>query len=94
MSKEENLMKKPIHTMPFVVILGSAVLLMLASRYLLGDGSVVDLIATILPIVIVGPVYFFLGKKRGWELSLGSVLLAVLLMVVLVGLASFLITVR
>lgn len=87
-------MKKPIHTMPFVVILGSAVLVMLASRYLLGESSVVDLIAIILPIVIVGPVYFFLGKKRGWELSLGSVLLAVLLMVALVGLASFLITVQ
>lgn len=94
MSKEENLMKKPIHTMPFVVILGSAVLLMLVSRYLLGQSSIVDLIAIILPIVIVGPVYFFLGKKRGWELSLGSVLLAVLLMVVLVGLASYLITVK
>ena len=94
MSKEENLMKKPIHTMPFVVILGSAVLLMLVSRYLLGQSSIVDLIAIILPIVIVGPVYFFLGKKRGWELSLGSVLLAVLLMVALVGLASYLITVK
>ena len=94
MSKEENLMKKPLHTMPFVVILGSAVLLMLASRYLLAESSVVDLIAITLPIVIVGPVYFFLGKKRGWELSLGSVLLTVLLMVVLVGLASYLITVK
>lgn len=94
MSKEENLMKKPIHTMPFVVILGSAVLLMLASRYLLGESSVVDLIAITLPIVIVGPVYFFLGKKRGWELSLGSILLAVLLMATLVGVASFLITVQ
>lgn len=80
--------------MPFVVILGSAVLLMLASRYLLGDGSVVDLIAITLPIVIVGPVYFLLGKKRGWDLSLGSVLLTVLLMATLVGVASFLITVR
>lgn len=94
MSKEENIVKKPIHTMPFVVILGSAVLLMLASRYLLAESSVVDLIAITLPIVIVGPVYFFLGKKRGWDLSLGSVLLTVLLMVVLVGLASYLITVR
>lgn len=94
MSEKEKLMKKPIHTMPFVVILGSAVLLMLASRYLLGDGSVVDLIAITLPIVIVGPVYFFLGKKRGWELSLGSVLLTVLLMAALVGVASYLITVR
>ena len=86
-------MKKPLHTMPFVVILGSAVLLMLASRYLLEESSVVDLIAIILPIVIVGPVYFFLGKKRGWELSLGSVLLTVLLMAALVGVASYLITV-
>ena len=80
--------------MPFVVILGSAVLLMLASRYLLEESSVVDLIAIILPIVIVGPVYFFLGKKQGWALSLGSVLLAVLLMAALVGVASYLITVR
>lgn len=87
-------MKKPLHTTPFVVILGSAVLLMLASRYLLGESSVVDLIAIILPIVIVGPIYFFLWKKRGWELSLGSVLLTVLLMATLVGVASFLITVR
>lgn len=87
-------MKKPLHTTPFVVILGSAVLLMLASRYLLGESSVVDLIAIILPIVIVGPIYFFLGKKRGWELSLGSVLLTVLLMATLVGVASFLITVQ
>lgn len=94
MSKEENLMKKPIHTMPFVVILGSAVLLILASRYLLGESSVVDLIAIILPIVIVGPVYFFLGEKRRWELSLRSVLLTVLLMATLVGVASYLITVR
>ena len=45
--------------MPFVVILGSAVLLMLASRYLLEESSVVDLIAIILPIVIVGPVYYY-----------------------------------
>ena len=52
-----------------------------------------DLIAITLPIVIVGPVYFFLGKKRGWELSLGSVLLSVLLMATLVGVASYLITV-
>ena len=87
-------MKKPIHTMPFVVILGSAVLLMLVSRYLLGESSVVDLIAITLPIVIVGPVYFFLGKRRDWRLSLGSVLLAVLLMAALVGVASYLITVR
>lgn len=94
MSKEGKLMKKPLHTTPFVVILGSAVLLMLASRYLLGESSVVDLIAIILPIVIVGPIYFFLGKKRGWELSLGSVLLTVLLMATLVGVASFLITVQ
>lgn len=94
MSEKEKLMKKPIHTMPFVVILGSAVLLMLASRYLLGESSVVDLIAITLPIVIVGPVYFFLGKKRDWGLSLGSVLLTVLLMAALVGVASYLITVR
>ena len=87
-------MKKLVHTTPFVVILGSAVLLMLVSRYLLGESSVVDLIAITLPIVIVGPVYFFLGKKRGWELSLGSVLLSVLLMAALVGIASYLITVR
>ena len=72
MSEEEKLMKKPIHTAPFVVILGSAVLLMLASR----------------------PVDFFLGKRRDWGLSLGSVLLAVLLMAALVGVASYLITVR
>lgn len=94
MSEEENLMKKLVHTTPFVVILGSAVLLMLVSRYLLGENSAVDLIAITLPIVIVGPVYFFLGKKRGWELSLGSVLLSVLLMAALVGVASYLITVR
>ena len=94
MNEDEKLMKKPIHTTPFVVILGSAVLLMLASRYLLGESSVVDLIAITLPIVIVGPVYFFLGKKRGWELSIGSVLLTVLLMATLVGIASYLITVR
>ena len=94
MSEEEKLMKKPIHTMPFVVILGSAVLLMLASRYLLGESSVVDLIAITLPIVIVGPVYFFLGKRRDWGLSLGSVLFTVLLMAALVGVASYLITVR
>ena len=93
MSEEEKLMKKQIHTMPFVVILGSAVLLMLASRYLLGESSVVDLIAITLPIVIVGPVYFFLGKRRDWGLSLGSVLLSVLLMATLVGVASYLITV-
>lgn len=94
MSEEENLMKKLVHTTPFVVILGSAVLLILVSRYLLGENSAVDLIAITLPIVIVGPVYFFLGKKRGWELSLGSVLLSVLLMAALVGVASYLITVR
>ena len=58
------------------------------------QSALVDLIATILPIVIVGPVYFFLGKKQGWALSLGSVLLAVLLMAALVGIASYLITVR
>ena len=94
MSEKEKLMKKPMHTMPFVVILGSAVLLMLASRYLFGESSVVDLIAITLPIVIVGPVYFFLGKRRDWGLSLGSVLLTVLLMAALVGVASYLITVR
>jgi len=67
---------------------------MLASRYLMDQSTIVDLIATILPIVIIGPVYFFLGKKQGWTLSLGSVLLAVLLMAALVGVASYLITVR
>lgn len=82
------------HPTPFVVILASAVLLMLVSRYLMDQSALVDLIATILPIVIVGPVYFFLGKKQGWALSLGSVLLAVLLMAALVGIASYLITVR
>ena len=82
------------HPTPFVVILASAVLLMLVSRYLMDQSALVDLIATILPIVIVGPVYFFLGKKRGWELSLGSVLLTVLLMAALVGIASYLITVQ
>lgn len=82
------------HPAPFVVILASAVLLMLASRYLMDQSTIVDLIATILPIVIVGPVYFFIGKKQGWTLSLGSVLLAVLQMAALVGVASYLITVR
>ena len=82
------------HPTPFVVILASAVLLMLANRYLMDQSAIVDLIATILPIVIIGPVYFFLGKKQGWALSLGSVLLAVLLMAALVGVASYLITVR
>lgn len=53
------------HPTPFVVILASAVLLMLVSRYLMDQSALVDLIATILPIVIVGPVYFFLGKKQG-----------------------------
>ena len=67
---------------------------MLANRYLMDQSAIVDLIATILPIVIVGPVYFFLGKKQGWALSLGSVLLAVLLMAALVGVASYVITVR
>lgn len=82
------------HPTPFVIILTSTVLLMLANRYLMDQSAIVDLIATILPIVIVGPVYFFLGKKQGWALSLGSVLLAVLLMAVLVGIASYVITVR
>lgn len=82
------------HPTPFVIILTSAVLLMLANRYLMDQSAIVDLIATILPIVIIGPVYFFLGKKQGWALSLGSVLLAVLLMAALVGIASYVITVR
>lgn len=82
------------HPTPFVIILTSTVLLMLANRYLMDQSAIVDLIATILPIVIIGPVYFFLGKKQGWALSLGSVLLAVLLMAVLVGIASYVITVR
>lgn len=80
--------------MPFVIIFALSVLMMLASRYLMDQSAIVDLIATILPIVIVGPVYFFLGKKQGWALPLGSVLLAVLLMTALVGIASYLITVR
>ena len=87
-------MRVSSHPTPFVVILASAVLLMLANRYLMDQSAIVDLIATILPIVIIGPVYFFLGKKQGWALSLGSVLLAVLLMAALVGVASYLITVR
>lgn len=87
-------MRVSSHPTPFVVILASAVLLMLANRYLMDQSAIVDLIATILPIVIVGPVYFFLGKKQGWALPLGSVLLAVLLMTALVGIASYLITVR
>ncbi len=82
------------HPTPFVIILTSTVLLMLANRYLMDQSAIVDLIATILPIVIIGPVYFFIGKKQGWALSLGSVLLAVLLMAVLVGIASYVITVR
>ena len=82
------------HPTPFVIILALSVLLMLANRYLMDQSAIVDLIATILPIVIIGPVYFFLGKKQGWALSLGSVLLAVLLMAVLVGIASYVITVR
>ena len=82
------------HPTPFVVILASAVLLMLVSRYLMDQSAIVDLIATILPIVIIGPVYFFIGKKQGWALSLGSVLLAVLLMAALVGIDSCLLTVR
>lgn len=80
--------------MPFVIIFALSVLMMLVSRYLMDQSAIVDLIATILPIVIVGPVYFFLGKKQGWALPLGSVLLAVLLMTALVGIASYLITVR
>lgn len=87
-------MRVSSHPTPFVVILASAVLLMLANRYLMDQSAIVDLIATILPIVIIGPVYFFLGKKQGWALSLGSVLLAVLLMAALVGIASYVITVR
>ena len=87
-------MRLSSHPMPFVIILASAVLLMLANRYLMDQSAIVDLIATILPIVIIGPVYFFLGKKQGWALSLGSVLLAVLLMAALVGIASCLLTVR
>lgn len=87
-------MRVSSHPTPFVVILASAVLLMLANRYLMDQSAIVNLIATILPIVIVGPVYFFLGKKQGWALSLGSVLLAVLLMAALVGVASYVITVR
>ena len=82
------------HPTPFVIVLTSTVLLMLANRYLMDQSAIVDLIATILPIVIIGPVYFFIGKKQGWALSLGSVLLAVLLMAVLVGIASYVITVR
>lgn len=80
--------------MPFVIIFALSVLMMLASRYLMDQSAIVDLIATILPIVIIGPVYFFIGKKQGWALSLGSVLLAVLLMAALVGVASYVITVR
>lgn len=87
-------MRVSSHPTPFVIILASAVLLMLANRYLMDQSAIVDLIATILPIVIVGPVYFFLGKKQGWALSLGSVFLAVLLMAALVGVASYVITVR
>lgn len=82
------------HPTPFVIILALSVLLMLANRYLMDQSAIVDLIATILPIVIIGPVYFFIGKKQGWALSLGSVLLAVLLMAALVGIASYVITVR
>lgn len=87
-------MRLSSHPTPFVIILASVVLLMLANRYLMDQSAIVDLIATILPIVIIGPVYFFLGKKQGWVLSLGSVLLAVLLMAALVGVASYVITVR
>lgn len=87
-------MRVSSHPTPFVIILASAVLLLLATRYLMDQSAIVDLIATILPIVIIGPVYFFIGKKQGWALSLGSVLLAVLLMAALVGVASYVITVR
>lgn len=88
-------MRVSSHPTPFVIILASAVLLLLlANRYLMDQSAIVDLIATILPIVIIGPVYFFIGKKQGWALSLGSVLLAVLLMAALVGVASYVITVR
>lgn len=87
-------MRVSSHPMPFVIIFALSVLMMLASRYLMDQSAIVDLIATILPIVIVGPVYFFLGKKQGRALPLGSVLLAVLLMTALVGIASYLITVR
>lgn len=87
-------MRVSSHPMPFVIIFALSVLMMLVSRYLMDQSAIVDLIATILPIVIVGPVYFFLGKKQGWALPLGSVLLAVLLMTALVGIASYLITVR
>ena len=87
-------MRVSSHPTPFVIILASAVLLMLANRYLMDQSAIVDLIATILPIVIIGPVYFLIGKKQGWVLSLGSVLLAVLLMAALVGVASYVITVR
>lgn len=51
-------MRLSSHPMPFVIILASAVLLMLANRYLMDQSAIVDLIATILPIVIIGPVYF------------------------------------
>lgn len=87
-------MRLSSHPTPLVIILVLSVLLMLASRYLMDQSAIVDLIATILPIVIIGPVYFFIGKKQGWALSLGSVLLAVLLMAALVGIASYVITVR
>ena len=87
-------MRLSSHPTPFVVILASAVVLMLMSRYLMDQSTLVDLIAIILPIVIVGPVYFLLGKKRSRELSPRSVLLAVLLMAALVGVASYLLTVR
>ena len=87
-------MRLSSHPTPFVVILASAVLLMLMSRYLMDQSTLVDLIAIILPIVIVDPVYFLLGKKRGRELSPRSVLLAVLLMAALVGVASYVIIVR
>lgn len=87
-------MRVSSHPMPFVIIFALSVLMMLASRYLMDQSAIVDLIATILPIVIIGPVYFFIGKKQGWALSLGSVLLAVLLMAALVGVASYVITVR
>ena len=90
----QKAMRVSSHPTPFVIILASAVLLMLVSRDQMDQSALVDLIATILPIVIVGPVYFFLGKKQGWALSLGSVLLAVLLMAALVGIVSYLITVR
>lgn len=80
--------KKKQYLCPWLALFVGGVVLMVCNRSLELNEPIIDLLATIFPIVMVGPIYLMYRKTKHWVVSDKSIVLLFILMAFFIGISS------